>query len=291
MGDAFPESAWGRGETRTAHVMEHVAATSAGSWLIRKAVPLDRRLLERSDGRFTILGPFGTPLLLLTTTGRARVSHAPRRCSTSPTGPALPRGEQFRTGTAPVVEHQPARHPDATVAIGGTRLGVTAELLAGDERLRAWDRFASKYEPYRVYVSRTERQIRVFSLRRASPQTDPHTPWSNERWRPGQPRVAQRDWVPSREGPEGRHRSRYRVRADTDGGVVPNADKGRPMDLGLDGKVILVTGGSTVLAAHCVVAWSKRAPESPCAHATGPPEEAARGLRAMAVTCSTWSPT
>jgi deazaflavin-dependent oxidoreductase (nitroreductase family) len=59
--------------------------------------------------------------------------------------------------------------PDATVAIGGTRLGVTAELLAGDERLRAWDRFASKYEPYRVYVSRTERQIRVFSLRRREP--------------------------------------------------------------------------------------------------------------------------
>ncbi len=170
MGDAFPESAWGRGETRTAHVMEHVAATSAGSWLIRKAVPLDRRLLERSDGRFTILGPFGTPLLLLTTTGA--------RSGESRTTPLLyiADGDQLFLAASNFGQ---ARHPswstnllatpDATVAIGGTRLGVTAELLASDERLRAWDRFASKYEPYRVYVSRTERQIRVFSLRRREP--------------------------------------------------------------------------------------------------------------------------
>ncbi len=31
---------------------------------------MDRQLLRRSDGRFTILGPVGVPLLLLTTVGR-----------------------------------------------------------------------------------------------------------------------------------------------------------------------------------------------------------------------------
>lgn len=41
-----------------------------GAWCIRKLIPLDHKLLSRSNGRFTIFGPFGVPLLLLTTTGR-----------------------------------------------------------------------------------------------------------------------------------------------------------------------------------------------------------------------------
>jgi len=41
-----------------------------GSWVIRKLTPVDRQLLRRSNGRFTILGPVGVLLLLLTTVGR-----------------------------------------------------------------------------------------------------------------------------------------------------------------------------------------------------------------------------
>jgi F420H(2)-dependent quinone reductase len=41
-----------------------------GSWVIRKLTPLDHRVLRRSRGRYTLLGPIGLPLLLLSTTGR-----------------------------------------------------------------------------------------------------------------------------------------------------------------------------------------------------------------------------
>jgi len=53
------------------------------------------------------------------------------------------------------------------------------------------------------------------------------------------------------------------------------------MDLGLDGKVILVTAVPTVLAAHCVVAWSKRARVALCARDGDRLREAARA-------CAPW---
>lgn len=45
------------------------AAIRSGSWCIRRLAPVDRRLLSRTNGRYTVLGPFGLRLLLLTTIG------------------------------------------------------------------------------------------------------------------------------------------------------------------------------------------------------------------------------
>lgn len=47
-----------------------VIGSRLGAWCIRKLTPLDHKLLSRSNGRLTIFGPLGVPLLLLTTTGR-----------------------------------------------------------------------------------------------------------------------------------------------------------------------------------------------------------------------------
>ena len=46
------------------------ASLRLGSWCVRKLRPLDHRLLSRSNGRYTVAGPMGVPLLLLTTTGK-----------------------------------------------------------------------------------------------------------------------------------------------------------------------------------------------------------------------------
>ena len=39
-------------------IIDAFAATSLGSRCIRALVPLDRRLLSRTKGRYTVLGPF-----------------------------------------------------------------------------------------------------------------------------------------------------------------------------------------------------------------------------------------
>src|SRR3712207_2304310 len=67
--DPFPDVRWGRDGSRLGRPAAAFAATRLGSWLLRTATPLDRRLLLRSRGRFTVLGPIGAPTLLLTTTG------------------------------------------------------------------------------------------------------------------------------------------------------------------------------------------------------------------------------
>ncbi|MGZ4651034.1 MAG: nitroreductase/quinone reductase family protein, partial [Kineosporiaceae bacterium] len=66
---AFPDVRWGSDSSRLRGPLTAFASTRAGSWLIRRLTPLDRRLLVRSRGRYTVLGPVGVPLLLLTTTG------------------------------------------------------------------------------------------------------------------------------------------------------------------------------------------------------------------------------
>jgi hypothetical protein len=50
--------------------MVALTCTQVGSWMIRKLAPVDRRVLQRSRGRYTVLGPLGAPVFLLTTTGR-----------------------------------------------------------------------------------------------------------------------------------------------------------------------------------------------------------------------------
>jgi deazaflavin-dependent oxidoreductase (nitroreductase family) len=135
---------------------------------VRAVVPLDRWVLERSGGRFTALGPFGTPLLLLTTTG-AR-SGAPR---TTPLlylhdgDRILLAASNFGQGRHPAWSANLLACPRAVVAIGGERIAVVARLLEGEERDLAWRRFEEAARPYRAYGDRTDRTIRLFSLERA----------------------------------------------------------------------------------------------------------------------------
>jgi hypothetical protein len=56
-------------------------------------------------------------------------------------------------------------HPDATVAIGGTEIAVTATELAGQDRDAALQRFLG-YPMYRAYRGRTNRELRLFALSR-----------------------------------------------------------------------------------------------------------------------------
>lgn len=163
----FPVRTWGRPDTALARAGQRFVATRAGSWVVRTMVPFDRWLLVRSGGRFTALGPFGTPMLLLTTTG----SHSGRPRTTPlvclPDGDAvLVAGSNFGQQHHPAWSANLLAHPEATVAVGGQTIPVLARSLDGSARQRAWERFMAVGRPYRVYEGRTDRTIRVFSLSR-----------------------------------------------------------------------------------------------------------------------------
>jgi deazaflavin-dependent oxidoreductase (nitroreductase family) len=160
-----PDARWGGSDTALARQVARFGGTRLGSWLIRTAMPLDRKLLVRTDGRRTLLGPIGAPVMLLETTGRK--SGQPR------VSPLL----FGRDGASIVVvgsnfgqAHHPAwtanliADPDAVAVVGGRRIPVRATLLDGDEAEAAYQSMVEIASTYSVYRGRTDRQIRVFRL-------------------------------------------------------------------------------------------------------------------------------
>lgn len=162
---AFPDVRWGSDSSPLRKYVIDFAGTGAGSWLIKKAVPLDRWVIRRSKSRLTVLGPFGAPLLLLTTTGAQ--SGLPR---TTPLiyvrdgDDLIVVASNFGGQSHPAWSANLLANPRATVTIGGQAVSAMATNLEGREADEAFDKLASTINTYRVYRGRTERTFRIFRL-------------------------------------------------------------------------------------------------------------------------------
>ncbi|MBO9523722.1 MAG: nitroreductase family deazaflavin-dependent oxidoreductase [Nocardioidaceae bacterium] len=161
----IPDDAWGSRDSALSRVGQRFAATKPGSWTIRKLMPLDRRILVRSEGRRTVLGPIGAPTMLLETTGRK--SGRPR---VSPLLFARDRDTLVVVGSNFGQEHHPAwtgnliADPEAVAVVRGQRIPVRARLLEGEEAEAAYRRMIEVTSVYAAYRTRTDRAIRVFRL-------------------------------------------------------------------------------------------------------------------------------
>ncbi|MDG3016647.1 nitroreductase/quinone reductase family protein [Speluncibacter jeojiensis] len=168
---AFPDVRWGSETSVLRRPAAAFAATRPGSWVLRNLSGLDRRVLERSRGRLTVLGPIGAPVVLLTTTGRK--SGQPR---ISPLLYVREDDRIFVAGSNFGGERHPGwtanlrADPHATVTIGGRDLPVRATELKGEERERIYAEFMEMVRVYDVYRGRTDREIRVFALARSDPR-------------------------------------------------------------------------------------------------------------------------
>jgi deazaflavin-dependent oxidoreductase (nitroreductase family) len=153
----IPDQIWGSRDSALAKGAQRFAATKLGSWTVRSMMPLDRRLLIRSGGRRTVLGPIGVPMLLLESVGR-------KSGQTRVGGSAIVVGSNFGQ------EHHPAwtgnllADPTGTIVVAGQRIPVTAELLAGPEADAAYQKMVEVTHVYAAYKGRTDRNIRVFRL-------------------------------------------------------------------------------------------------------------------------------
>ena len=165
MAASFPEPHWGSETMSPAFGPAYALASSRpGSRLLRTLAPLDRRILRATKGKYTLFGPTTLPTLLLTTTGRK--SGQPRASALN----FLRDGERLLIlGSNWGQQHHPGwssnliAHPEATVAIGGSEMEVTAHTLSGTDREKALQRFCG-YPMYRSYRKRTDRELRVFAL-------------------------------------------------------------------------------------------------------------------------------
>ncbi|WP_280382046.1 nitroreductase/quinone reductase family protein [Nocardia wallacei] len=169
MAAQFPDRQWGSRTGLLGRMASPFAASKIGSTIIRKLTPLDRQVLERTAGRYTVLGPIGIPVILLTTTGRK--SGRPR---TSPLlyvhgGEVLyVIGSNFGQAHHPAWTANLLADPTGIVTISGERIPVRASLIEDAAKQdEIFDRFVETTEAYAAYRNRTTRDLRIFALTRA----------------------------------------------------------------------------------------------------------------------------
>ncbi|MEV6096340.1 nitroreductase/quinone reductase family protein [Nocardia sp. NPDC059246] len=168
MSEQFPERIWGSRTNLLSRLASPFAATKVGSLVIRKLTPLDRKVLERTGGKYTVLGPIGAPVILLTTVGRK--SGQPR---TTPLLYVHEGDTLYVIGSNFGQSHHPAwtanllASPAAEVAIAGQHIPVTATLVTDEDRQQAvFERFEETTQAYTAYRNRTARDLRIFALTR-----------------------------------------------------------------------------------------------------------------------------
>lgn len=161
----IPDARWGSSDTLLSRVGQRFAATRPGSWTIRTLMPLDRRILVRSNGRRTVLGPIGAPVMLLETTGRksGRTRVSPLLFARDGDS-AIVVGSNFGQAHHPAWTANLIAGPEAVAVVGGKRIPVTATLLGGAEAEAAYRKMVEITAVYAAYRGRTDRTIRVFRL-------------------------------------------------------------------------------------------------------------------------------
>lgn len=161
----WPDEPWGDRDGLAARVAIKFASTKPGSWTVRSLMPLDRKLLIRTEGRRTLLGPIGAPTMLLETTGRKS-----GKLRVSPLLFARDGDTLVVVGSNFGQQHHPAwtgnliAKPEGTAIVRGKRVPVRAELLSGEEAVAAYRLMVDVAVVYSAYQGRTDREIRVFRL-------------------------------------------------------------------------------------------------------------------------------
>lgn len=133
----FPEPHWGKEDISPIFKPLYAAISSpVGSRFIRLLVPLDRRVLQATKGKYTLFGPTSLPELLLTTTGRRTGRQRTAPLSYLSDGDRLlVIGSNFGQQHHPEWSSNLLAEPEATVAINGIEIPVTATHLTGPEEI------------------------------------------------------------------------------------------------------------------------------------------------------------
>ncbi|KZS85270.1 nitroreductase family deazaflavin-dependent oxidoreductase [Mycobacterium persicum] len=166
--DVLPEARWTRNDMPLLLKPYYgFAGTTLGSRLVQRVIaPIDDWLLRNSGGRATIVGSAAMRVLVLTTTGRKSGRRRDNALTYIRDNDRLfVLGSNFGQPHHPAWSSNLLAHPEATVTIAGSVIPITATLLTGDQREHALALFLA-LSIYRRYQSRTDRELRVFALRR-----------------------------------------------------------------------------------------------------------------------------
>ncbi len=136
-------------------------------WIRNVASRLDPWLFRATGGRWTSFGPPAVPMLTLTTIGRR--SGEPRSVHLA----CLVDGDDHLVAASamgqqrhPAWRYNLDANPDVEIQARGERYAARAEALSDDEKRAVWPTVRTAIPQLGVYEKRTDRNIRVYRLRR-----------------------------------------------------------------------------------------------------------------------------
>lgn len=136
------------------------------AWTAARMAPLDAKVVKRTGGKFGLLGNYGLPQCLLTTTGR---KSGQQRTVTLLYGQV---GDQIvLVGSNFGQSHHPAwalnleANPEAVFDVDGVAAPMVARMVTDpDERERIWQAMYDIWPAYNAYRGRAGREIKLFAL-------------------------------------------------------------------------------------------------------------------------------
>jgi deazaflavin-dependent oxidoreductase (nitroreductase family) len=145
-----------------------LSTNPVATWLVRNvASRLDPLLFKATGGRLTSFGPPAMPMLTLTAIGRR--SGRPRSvhlaCLEDDAG-YLVVASAMGQESHPAWRYNLEANPDVEVQVRGERFAARAQMLTDSEKAEVWDDVRAAIPQLDVYARRTDRNIRVFRLRR-----------------------------------------------------------------------------------------------------------------------------
>jgi deazaflavin-dependent oxidoreductase (nitroreductase family) len=148
-------------------LVNRFSVTPPGRWLTRRILsPLDPLVYRLTGGRFTAAGPPTIPQIILTTTGRKSGKRRSVQLGVLRDGKEyFVVASNFGQSNHPAWAYNLDAEPKATVTDGAHEVAVRAERLSAEEKALVWPRLEAVVPQYRVYITRTDRDIRVFRLR------------------------------------------------------------------------------------------------------------------------------
>ena len=145
-----------------------LTTNKAMTWVIRNiASHLDPVIFKATQGRFTSMGAPSMPMLTMTALGR--VSGQPRSVHLAC---LETEGDHLVIASAMGQEKHPAwrynidANPEVEIQVRGERFGARAEVLSDIEKQEIWGDVRTAIPQMKVYEARTDRNIRVYRLRR-----------------------------------------------------------------------------------------------------------------------------
>lgn len=150
------------------NLVNRLSATRLGSLLVKHfASRVDPIVFRATNGRWTSTGIPTLPMLTMTVVGRK--SGQPRlvQLAYHADGPDfLVVASAMGQARHPAWRYNLEANPDVDVQIRGERFRARAHALRDDEKARVWPGIKDTIPQMSVYEKRTDRNIRVFALRR-----------------------------------------------------------------------------------------------------------------------------